>query len=143
MKSSAKRSSPKSKTKRPDPQQPYVGTYRCGLTNVELYGLTTEFGGQFWVAPDRVSLPRIKIGFGYNHWWEVVATLLHESFEYLCAQRDARLIPCGTSMRASDIYQFYFDHKAFSLIVEDQAYFTAKCLPDLAAAWKKFHKNQD
>lgn len=122
-----------------DPDQPYVGTYRLGPTNVELYGLSREYGGSFYVWPDDISLPRLKIGFNYDHWWEVVNVLLHESFEYLCAQKCCRFTPCQSYTKASDTYRFSFDHNLFSQISEDQAYFLAKCLPDLATAWKK-HK---
>lgn len=121
-----------------DPLQPYCGTFRLGQTNVEVYGLTQEYGGQFYSAPDATSLPRLKVGFRWKYWWEVVAVLMHESFEYLAAQKGVRWLPCGYNMQSSDIYSFHFDHNLFSQIIEDQGYFLAKALPEVATVWKKY-----
>lgn len=121
-----------------DPEQPYVGTYRLGATNVELFGWKQGYGGQFFCAPDDKALPRLKVSFLQQHWWEVMAIAMHESFEYLAAQRGVRYVPCGEYPQASDLYWFGFDHNAMSQMIADQGYFLAKCLPDLATAWKKY-----
>src|SRR5687768_11248203 len=97
-----------------DPKQPFVGTYRLGLTNVDLYGQLYGYGGEFYFAPDNKSMPRLKVSLRYQYWREIVAILLHESFEYLAAQKCARFVPCGNFMPASDIYRFQFDHNMFS-----------------------------
>ena len=123
--------------RRSDPKQPFVGTYRLGLTNVELYGQKYDFGGEFYCAPDDKSLPRMKVSLRYKFWREVVAVVLHESFEFLAVQNNARFVPCGQYMPASDIYRFHFDHNTMSRIMEDQGQFLANCLPDLATVWKK------
>jgi hypothetical protein len=121
-----------------DPEQPYVGTYRLGATNVEVFGWTHGFGGQFFCTPDDNALPRLKVSFLRDYWWEVVAVVMHESFEYLTCQRGVRYLPCGDAIHASDVYWFGFDHNAMSQMIADQGYFLAKCLPDLAGAWKKY-----
>lgn len=121
-----------------DPEQPYVGTYRLGATNAEVFGSKHLYGGQFFFAPDDKALPSLKVSFLQEHWWEVVAILMHESFEYLAAQRGVRYRPCGDAINASDVFWFGFDHNAMSQIISDQGYFLAKCLPDVAAAWKKY-----
>lgn len=122
-----------------DPKQPFVGTYRLGTSNVDVYGITGQMGGQFFLIPDSKSLPRIKIGFGYKHWWEVVNVVLHESFEYLAVQRGKRFGPDGACDGASDIYLFVLNHSDMTNICDEQAYFISNCLPDLATVWKK-HK---
>lgn len=129
----------KRKSSKGDPEQPHVGVYRLGISNVDLYG-RAGFGGEFYCTPDKTSMPRVKVGFGYEYWWEVVATVMHESFEFLAAQRGVRFRPCGNSMYASDVYSFAFDHNAMSQMIEDQGYFLAQCLPDLAAAWKSWRR---
>lgn len=121
-----------------DPLQPYCGTFRLGHTNVEVYGLTNSYGGEFYCAPDATSLPRLKVSFRYKFWWEVVAVLMHESFEFLASQKGVRWFPCSHHMNSSDIYSFHFDHNVFSQLIEDQAYFLAKALPEVATVWKKY-----
>lgn len=120
---------------KPDPQ-PFIGTYRLGLYNVEVYGLTDESGGYFYNAPDDKAPPRIKVGFAYDHWAEVVSVLMHEAFEFLAVQRGVRLRPCGMHPTSSDVFKFYFDHNEFTTIIDDLAYFSTKVLPDLATAYK-------
>lgn len=117
--------------------QPFVGIYRCGVSNIELYGLTHDHGGCFYVQPDNKSMPRMKVGLAYDYWWEVVNVLMHESFEYLAVQRNLRMIPCGNHTNASDVYRFHLDHNDMTQLIADQAYFLTKCLPDLARVWKK------
>lgn len=121
-----------------DPEQPFVGIYRLGMTNVEVYGVTKMQGGMFYCVPDDLSLPRVKIGFNYDRWWEVVNVLLHESFEFLAAQRGVRMVPCGACQGASDSYRFIMDHNDMTNICDEQAYFISKCLPDLATVWKTY-----
>lgn len=120
-----------------DLKQPFVGIYRLGLTNVELFGQLYDCGGAFYCAPDSKSLPRIKVSFRHQYWREVVAVLLHESFEYLTAQKGVRFKPCGNYMASSDIFRFHFDHNTLSQIMEDQGEFLAHCLPDLSRVWTK------
>jgi len=124
------------------PTQHLVGTYRLGLTNVELYGTTTDYGGSFYFTPDDKALPRMKVSFLYQYWREVVAVLLHESLEFLCAQKGVRVVPCGHWMQSSDLYSFHFDHSQFSLMMEDQGDFLAHSLPDLHKVWQKHRPKQ-
>jgi hypothetical protein len=127
------------KAHKPDPQ-PFIGTYELGLINADVYAVLASTGGDFYCRPDPKSKPRMKIGFNYDHWHEVLNVLTHESFEFLCVQHRARLVPCGANPHASDVFRFHFDHNQMTNIIDDLSYFLSKSAPDVLAAWKKHRK---
>lgn len=124
-----------------DPEQPFVGIYHLGNTNVAVYGMTNAWDGSFHFVPDDKSLPRLKIGLKSN-WWTVVAVATHEAFELLASEHRARFIADGNFLRASDTFWFHFNHNTFSQITEDLGYFLAKLLPDLEKTWKRYGPKQ-
>lgn len=117
-----------------------LGTYRLGLTNVDVYTLPQLSGGEFYFCPDGDSLPRVKIGLKFDYWGEVVNVALHESMEYLLAQHQLRFAPSAKFNDDPANYLFVFDHTQFADVCARQAVFIAEVLPALARAWKAARK---
>ena len=114
-----------------------IGTYRLGDVNVELYAQDKD-EAEFHFVPDNKSLPRIKIGFGYDQWWRVLEGLLHESCEFLACQKGVRFEQSGRLSTGYEGLRFFYDHDTFTEIKAAQAYFLDDATPPLYAAWKSF-----
>lgn len=116
--------------------QTYVGTFPLGFMNVELYAITDETNGYFFTRPDDKSPGRIKVGIDTEHWDQVVAILLHETFEMVCSHMNLRYEVSGAVGDASS-YTFIFNHTQFCDACDRQARFITPALPKLAAVWQK------
>lgn len=123
-------------------KQTYVGTFRCGHTNVDLYALPEESGGYFYGCPDEKSCARIKVGLRHGCWDQVIAVLMHETLELVFS--DMRLRFEHAAALASDhaAYLFVMDHCQFTEAVASAAMFITEAVPKLAKLWQRRHRRK-
>jgi len=119
-------------------KQLFVGTFRLGHQNVDLYALPDEAGGEFYCTPDDKSLPRIKVGIQSDSWHETVSVLIHESFELAAAILRVRFERDGVRGDAAS-YLFSFDHSQFCDLCNCTAEFITPALPKLATIYNRQH----
>lgn len=119
-------------------KQKIVGIYRAGSDQAQVV-LREGQGGEFYFVPEKGSVPRLKIGADYESWNDVVAVLLHETFEFLLTRMDCRLIIDNYSNDSED-YLFHFNHGKLSDLCARAAMFLTVCLPDFATAWNQWKK---
>lgn len=117
-----------------------IGTYKLGSEYVELVLCDRDGGGAFWAMHDDTKRPRIEVGEKQEHWWQVVAILTHEVYEFAFYRAGLRF--CRTPDWAQDngSYMFVMSHTDFSEANARAAHFITEALPDLARAWKKRKK---
>jgi hypothetical protein len=126
------------KKKAPHDVQLLIGTFRLGDENVDLYALPHGAGGgEFYTRPDDKSVGRIKIGIDEQHYDDVLAILLHETFEYLACRHHTRFSQSLKFNRDHADYLFIMDHSTFGEICSRQAFFLYECGAKLHATWKK------
>jgi hypothetical protein len=116
-------------------RQKIIGVYEIGFEQAQLV-LREDIGGEFYCIPEKGSIARIKIGADQRRWSDVVAVLLHETFELLVMRAAGRWSPDNNLSRDHAAYLFSFNHTQFSDICAKQAEFVAAALPDLAREWK-------
>lgn len=119
-----------------------IGTFQLGHRNVELFAVPEDFGGEFYFAPDRKSIPRIKVGLDAKHWDECVTWLLHETIEFSMCDKDLRFAHSGKSNYDTGDFCFHFDHSQFGRICSDVAIFMTAALPELSTAYRKYRKGK-
>lgn len=124
-------------------KQVIVGVYECGYEQLQLV-LREGTGGEFYTVPEKGSLPRIKVGAqDPNQWRHVVATLLHEVFEWTMFRGGVRYNPDNRVSPLSQAdYLFVMTHEQFQDCCAKSAEFMTKALPDLAKAYDKWHKTK-
>lgn len=123
-------------------KQVIVGTYEMGYEQVELV-IREDTGGEFYVIPEKGSVPRIKIGADYSEWKDVVTTLLHEAFELVFDRLNCRYSPSNEITRDHSAYMFTFPHLVFSEACARVADFVTDALPDLAREWEKWKQSDN
>ena len=115
-----------------------VGVFMLGYENVRLFALPSERGGSFALAPSDKGSPTIKVGLDHDE-SDVLAILLHESFEMLSVRLGVRYMPSergDPAMRDHACYLFNFDHNKFAELCEKQSWFVFNAWPVLD---KLFH----
>lgn len=122
-------------------KQKIIGIYDLGFEQAQLV-LREDIGGEFYCIPEKGSIARIKIGADQQHWDQVMAVLLHETFELLVMRAAGRWSPCSHLSRDHAAYLFSFNHTQFSDICAKQGEFLAAALPDLAREWKAWKKGR-
>ena len=120
--------------------QKRLGVFPLGHENVELVAILDDGGGAFYFAPDRESPGRIKVGLGYKHWDQVVATLLHETMEYAMDRHKLRYEKTQNLCNDHAGYLFVMDHCAFSEVCACVASFVVPALPKLADVFRHRRK---
>ncbi len=119
-------------------RQVVVGTFYVGHEQVQLV-LREGDGGEFWVTPERGSLPRIKIGAD-GEWKQVITRLLHEVLEFVLARSHARFEPSEDLSRDHAAYLFVLDHPTFSDWCARVSDFLSDAVPKLSAAWAEWKR---
>jgi hypothetical protein len=122
-------------------KQVIVGTYECGYEQIELV-LREGTGGEFYSCPEKGKIPRIKVGAQKpSEWRLVVSTLMHEIMEFAMWRQDCRYSPDNriTPMSHAD-YLFVMNHEKFNDCITKVGEFISLSLPDLSAAYAKWHK---
>ncbi len=114
----------------------YIGREQCQLV------LREGTGGEFWVTPEKGSLPRIKVGAGEvgGTWKSVVDVLLHEALELQLYRLGCRFEPSDDMGRDHATYLFVLNHCQFSDAVARTGLLLAQCLPDLAREWRRWNR---
>ena len=122
-------------------KQKIIGTFFMGRTEVELV-LREGDGGEFYIAPERGKIPRIKIGADVKEWRTIVSVLLHESLELVMDDMYLRYRTSKEIAGDAASYLFIFNHSPqFSEICARVGDFITDALPVLATEWKKWkHK---
>jgi len=117
-------------------EQVYFGVYSLNNINVDVYLLPNESGGEFYFSPDKVSLPRIKIGLNFKDWDDVVAVAIHESMEFLLTQKGFRFRQSGRFTNDHADFTFIYNHADFTELCARQAFFLVSLIPKLANAFE-------
>lgn len=127
----------KKKTHKPDViQQTHVGVFQLGSENIDLYVMPNSTDGCFYLNPDDLNLPRIKIGIDHREWVRVVEIALHESMEFLLTRHLHRW-ELTNALGDHSSYLFNFDHCALTDICQRQSDFISAALPRLAEHFRK------
>jgi len=117
-----------------------IGKYYLGDGKVNVF-FRPELGGEFRFFPDDGDLGEIVIGMDYNHWYEVVAVLIHECQEFIMCQRRLRYRK-DRDVEDQAAYVFIFNHQDYTQICLDIADFLVNILPDMNTKWKKWRKKK-
>lgn len=121
-------------------KQKFVATVLLCNHNVDIYAMVDEQGGEFYFAPDKKSLPRIKIGLNYPKWNHVVEVALHEILEYAACVNNLRFQNCTKWNGDNGNYLFVMDHPQFATIVSEAGDVLATILPLLAGHYNSRNK---
>lgn len=116
-----------------------IGDYEIGYEYVQLV-LRDGCGAEFYLLSDDVTIPTIVVGADDADWKQIVARLLHESFELVSDRLGCRFYPSGDLARNSAAYVFVLDHQRLADCCAKVAEFLAAALPDLQKAWKARRK---
>lgn len=121
----------------------FVGTYRLGPKNVDLYATVPphESGGSFYFAPEERRLPRIKVCIDELEWKHTVAILHHEAMELSMQDHHCRFLQSGQFSASHASYLFVMDHEQFTECSEWTGQFMSNCLPELAKAFDHFKRS--
>ena len=123
-------------------KQKIIGTFYMGHTEVELV-LREGDGGEFYAAPERGKIPRIKVGADYKEWRKVVQVLLHEAMELVMEDMYLRYNCSKETAGDHASYMFMFNHSPqFTEICARVGDFLTDALPALATEWKKWKKRR-
>lgn len=120
----------------------FIGTFMLGFENVRLYAMPGERGGSFSIAPEGDVPANIKVGLDHDE-SDVLAILLHESFEMLAVRTGSRFMQSekgDQGMRDHASYLFNFDHCKFTEICEKQSWFVFNAWPVLDKAFHDLKK---
>jgi len=120
-------------------KQVFVGCYHIGYDQVDLY-LREGTGADTYFTPEKGRLPRMKIGADTDNQRDVVASAVHESFEYVADRTLARFARWNTVRDTSENSYIFMDHIHFDNICAKVGDFLSECLPDLSRAWKEWKK---
>jgi len=112
-----------------------IGDYEIGYEMVRLV-LRDGCGAEFYRLSDDVTLPTIVVGADEAGWTQIIARLLHESFELVLDRLGCRFYPSGDLAQNSSAYTFMLDHQHFADCCARVAEFLAAALPDLERALK-------
>ena len=121
-------------------KQVIVGNYSMGCDDVQIV-LREGDGGEFWTHPEVGAIARVKVGAAHT-WNELVGVLLHEVIELQMTRLGYRLTPAPDYAKDNGSYVFLMTHTQFSEVVARCADCIAPALPDLATAFKKFHRKR-
>ena len=116
-----------------------VGTYQLGSHMVQVV-FREGVGGEYFVLPGDIPHPRIKVGADQRDWSDVVEVLLHEAMEQEMEDLGYRWEPTNSVSRDRLGMMFVMRHPEFSEVCARVGLFLAVCLPDVAAAWRKWKK---
>lgn len=123
-------------------KQTYVGTFRLGHENVDLYALPDEGGGYFYSCPDAKSCARMKVGLDHRHWDQCLAVLMHETFELALVRTECRYeISEKLSGDAAD-FVFLLTHEQFTRACTKVAMFMSEAVPKLSTLWQRQHRRK-
>lgn len=121
--------------------QKLVGIYNLGGMNVQIW-YSSEWGGEFYNAPDKISPPKVVVGFGSGDWERVITVLLHELFEFELHRNGLRYDRSNDYGNDLSSYTFLFDHQHFSDLCGRVASVMTTAVPALAVEFKKYQKTQ-
>lgn len=121
-------------------KQVIIGIYEIGYDQVELI-LREDTGGEFYLIPEKGSIPRIKVGADYEKWQDVVTVLLHESYEFMIDRLQGRYTLYNDLSNDHGAYTFVFDHVTFSDVCARVSEFISKALPDLEKKWNEWKED--
>lgn len=119
-----------------------ITNVQAGLqfVNVELDGECA--GGWFWNHTEESPIPVLRIGMD-TPWPKAIATLLHETLEFLYFVRGHRYVCDSNLSESSSQYEFFFNHEQFSDICVRCSDLIGKVLPEmdrLYAKWGLYEK---
>jgi len=117
-----------------------IGTFRLGLENVDLFGLSNTNGGYLELKPDDGHRSFIEVGLASKEWDFTVSILLHETLEFLMMRAFVAYASIGRIWASSSSRLFVLSHEQLDNICDRQAVFVTLALPKLATAWKKNQK---
>ena len=123
-------------------KQVIVGTYEIGYDQVEIV-LREDLGGEFYLIPEKGSIPRIKIGADHKDWRDVVAVFLHEAYEFVLEKLRCRYEKTDIVVGDHNGYLFILDHLTFSEACQRVAELATSALPNLKKEWEKWNQPQD
>lgn len=112
-----------------------IGNYEIGYEYVQLV-LRDGVGAEFYRLSEDITIPTIVVGADDDKWREIVALLLHESFEFVADRLGCRYYPTNDIANNGAAHSFLLDHQQFSDCCAKVADFVAVALPDLQKAWK-------
>lgn len=119
-------------------KQKVVGIYDAGFDQWELV-VREGAGGEFHTRPEKGLAPRIKVGIDQD-WQSAVTTLTHEALELAFQKVHVRFLPASHYSNSSASYLFVMSHEQFAEASAWAAEFLCSSLPDMAKAYKKWHK---
>jgi len=123
-------------------KQKIVGVYEFGYDQVQIV-LREGTGGEFWMIPEKGSLPRIKIGADCELWRQVIEVFFHEAFEIAMTRSQLRYRQHDAMGMGHDGYIFFFNHNQFTDLCSRVGELSANALPDLSRAWGKWNKKNN
>lgn len=118
----------------------YVGTYQLGSENVRLVLAHDDGGGCFWACPTKGVNATIQVSAQQDHWWQVVAVLMHEVTELAYYRAGLRFSQTPDYARDNGNYLFVMGHTDFSEANARAAHFLAQAMPEFAEAWNKWKR---
>ncbi len=122
-------------------EEKLVGNYLLGGMIVQIYCMD-EWGGDFYNAPDKVSPPKIRVGFGSQEWDRVVTALLHEMMEFEMHKNGLRYDRSNDYSNDHGGYIFMMNHPQFSDICGRVAATLTSVLPVLAVEFRKYKEQK-
>lgn len=93
--------------------QKRIGFYDGGTCSVELVAREGN-GGEFWTRPGKGCAPRIKIGFDYEEFGDVLDILFHELMEFALTVRGHRYTQSPELSGDMGCFEFAFNHTELS-----------------------------
>lgn len=119
--------------------QERLGIFRLCHLNVEVIVWPHNVGAEFYYAPDRESVPRIKIGLCTTDPQDIVNGLMHEALEFAASLHRTRYAKTG-GCPGGDTYFFAMTHAEFTAVVYDASEFVAAVYPKLLKRWVPIQK---
>jgi hypothetical protein len=120
----------------------FIGTYRIGFENVDLFGQITDNGGFFDLCPDK-NKAHMKVGLTDENWDATVSIILHESMEFILLRANCAHAPINDTCASLSNRLFVLTHSQLDEACDRQAGFISDALPALETAWKKYHKKKE
>lgn len=118
-----------------------IGNYRLGDENVQLV-LRDGGGADFYEQPGDILHPRMKIGADKESIGWLMDSVYHEAMERSMSVIRVRFQRVDSYYVDSASWVFILTHEEFTEACHRAGMFLAACLPDLNAAWKKWHQKK-
>jgi len=93
--------------------QKRIGYIDGGVCSIDLVAREGT-GGEFYSCPEAGSVPRIKVGFDYEDFAEVMSVLAHEIMEFVLTSRGHRYCKAPDFGEDMTGLVFHFDHSVIS-----------------------------